>query len=505
VAAHTSSPGADPARWWSPLAGVALFAIAVAPLVGLLVRVWTQGGHISGGTGLLVLDQMQYYNWLRQAGEHVLIGNLYEIEAGPRTFLHPGLLISGVLERLGVHFIAAYLLWLPLAVMALYLGASAWSARFLPAGRDRLAAVVLALLFASPIAALVGWSGVGGERVQFYFDFLGGELTPSNWLWGYIFTALAVALMPLGLLAYERGAHGWAAGAALVVSWLQPWQGATYLLVLWVAERLRIPLRLVAVGAAGTLPLLYYFVLSQTDRAWELAGEANDFTPWPWWVTIVGLSILAVPAATGWRNAPGGFAGRALRAWPLAALVVFLQPFGTFPAHAWQGVVLPLAVLAMLGIGRRASTPALVAALLVLTLPGTLYRLDQLRGAVNVGRQPFFLTDGERDALRHLEQDARAGGVLAPIYSGLLIPAYTQRPTWVGAGSWTPDFYSRVRRADRLFNGLMSPLAARELVRESGARFLLVDCHGRADIAPLVEGVAVLDRRFGCASVWEVR
>ena len=30
--------------------------------------------------------------------------------------------------------------------------------------------------------------------------------------------------------------------------------------------------------------------------------------------------------------------------------------------------------------------------------------------------------------------------MLAPIYSGLLVPAYTGRETWVGAGSWTPDF-----------------------------------------------------------------
>ena len=40
-----------------------------------------------------------------------------------------------------------------------------------------------------------------------------------------------------------------------------------------------------------------------------------------------------------------------LRLWPLAALVVLVQPFGTFPAHALQGVTLPLVTLAFLGVG----------------------------------------------------------------------------------------------------------------------------------------------------------
>ena len=38
--------------------------------------------------------------------------------------------------------------------------------------------------------------------------------------------------------------------------------------------------------------------------------------------------------------------------WPLAALLVFYQPFGTFPAHAFQGLLLPLVVLALLGVAR---------------------------------------------------------------------------------------------------------------------------------------------------------
>jgi hypothetical protein len=509
-----------PRRTWADPAALALLAVlgalAIAPLCGLLLRVALRGGHISGGDGFLVLDQMQYLNWLRQAGEHGLIANLYDLAPGPRSFLHPGLLASGALDALGAGVIAAYMAWKPVAVLALWAGALAWTTRFLP-GRDargrRLAATGLALLFASPVAAVVAWTGVGGERTQFHFDFLSGELTTTNYLWGYLFTAIAVGLLPLGLLAHERGRTGIAAAAGLAIAWLQPWQGATYLLVLLGAEAVlwrrrgsAPPVRRLALeGAATAAPLVYYLLLSRLDPAWELAGRANDFGAWPWWVTVVGLAPLAVPAAFGLAQAPDDFAGWALRLWPVAVLLVFVQPAGTFPAHAFQGVTLPLVVLAVLGWSDRLGRVSAVAALALLVLPGTCYRVEGLRRAVNFGFQPFFLTDGEHAALRWLDAAPGPGGVLAPLYSGLLVPAWTGRETWVGAGSWTPDFDARTQRAERLFSARMGRAEAEALVRGSGARFVLSDCNGRADVRRLLAGVTGPPRRFGCATVWEVR
>src|SRR5919197_1886520 len=214
----------------------ALVGLAVAPLAGLLLRVALRGGHFTGGDGLLVLDQLQYLNWLRQASEHVLVGNLYDLAPGRRSFLHPGVAISGALHALGLGIAAAYLVWKPVAVLALWAGVVAWCHRLLQPGGGRLAAIALALFFASPAAALVGWTGLGGEGVKLDFDFLGGELTSGNFVWGYSFTAIAVGLVPLGLLAHERARTGWAAAAGLVAAWLQPWQGATFLLTLLAVE-----------------------------------------------------------------------------------------------------------------------------------------------------------------------------------------------------------------------------------------------------------------------------
>ena len=67
-----------------------LFALACALLAGLLLRVWTQGGVVTGGDGFLVADPLQYLTWLREAGEHVGVANLYDLDDGPRRSCTPG-------------------------------------------------------------------------------------------------------------------------------------------------------------------------------------------------------------------------------------------------------------------------------------------------------------------------------------------------------------------------------------------------------------------------------
>ncbi|MEA2481210.1 MAG: hypothetical protein QOJ07_3132, partial [Thermoleophilaceae bacterium] len=314
-----------------------------------------------------------------------------------------------------------------------------------------------------------------------------------------------------------------AALAGFLAAWLQPWQGVTFALVAVVAEvvcalrgrrALRAAVRDLALPLGATaLPLVYYLLLSRLDAAWELAGQANarDRIPvWPWWVTLLVLAPLALPALFAYRLPAPDFGSVALRVWPPAALVVFLQPAGTFPAHAFQGMLLPLVVLALLAVRarlgeRRLPVPASVAVAALLIVPGTAYQVDNIRDAINKGFQAHFLTDGEHSALVWLDHDREPGGVLAPVYSGTVVPAYTQRETWIGAGSWTPDFERRRALSERLFAGQLDPAAAERLVRSTGARFVLSDCHGRADLTATLRGFTDPPRRFGCATVWRVR
>ncbi len=97
----------------------ALAAVSCVSLVLVLVRAAEKGGTWAGGDGLLVTDQLQYLNWLRQAGHHVAVANLYDLAPGPRSFVHPGVLLSGLLDRLGLGIRLAYLVWKPVAVLAL--------------------------------------------------------------------------------------------------------------------------------------------------------------------------------------------------------------------------------------------------------------------------------------------------------------------------------------------------------------------------------------------------
>jgi hypothetical protein len=509
------------------IALLALAALGTAALAGLLLRVWTRGGVLSGGEGYVVVDQLQYLAWLRQASDHIGAGNPFDLQDGPHGLVHPGVMLSGLLHALGLGVIAAYAVWKPVAVVVLFTGTLLYVRRFLARSGDRHLALVLALFTASPVAALVGWLLLGGQERKFQFDFLSGEFWPVNYLWGYPFTAIAVGVMPLGMLAYERARSGGgrgmfaaAAAAGLLSSWLQPWQGATFALVLVGAEAIclrrqggtvaQAARNLAAPLAATAVPLVYYFVLSQTDASWELANHANDVPRWPLWVTVVGLAPLALPALLAYRLPAPDFGSVALRLWPLAALLVFYQPAGTFPFHALQGLALPLVVLGVIGVrhwlGDRPLSPALAVAVVVLmVVPGTLYRFDDLRGAVNKSFQPFFLTLEEDEALAYLEATDEPGGVLAPLYTAQVVPAHTGRESWLGAISWTPDYAVRRAQAEDLFAGRMSRAEAERLVRRSGARFLLSDCQARADIGPLVGAVTEPPVRFGCAAVYRVR
>ncbi|MGK2939540.1 MAG: hypothetical protein ACSLFR_17345 [Solirubrobacteraceae bacterium] len=510
---------------------LALVALAFLALGALVLRTVLQGGTVTGGDGYLVADPMQYLNWLRQAGESVGIANLYDLDDGPRPFVHPGLLLSGLLHQLGAGLIVAYSVWKPIAALVLFTGMRAISLRFLPRRDDRRLALVLGLFCASPIAALIGWSAIGGPAFSLSVDFITGELWAGTWLWGYQFTALAVGLMPLAILAYERGREGGArrllaaAGAlGLLCAWLQPWQGVTVACVLVAAELwavYRTPRRLVAAAAeaAGPLlaigaPLLYYLLLSRYDPSWELAGQVNELPRWDLHVIVLGLLPLGLPALLAVRLPAPAFGDVALRAWVPAALLVYLLPFGTFPFHAFQGLGLPLAVLAVAGVRARLGDRALwspavrgwvVAAVVLLVVPGTIYRVTELRDAINRGYQPFFLEDGERDALRFLDDDPEPGGVITGVYLGPVVPAYTGRETYTGAGSWTPEYERRRRATQVLFSGRVSPAGAERIVRASGARFIFVDCQDRPDISEAVRGFTDPPQRFGCATVYRVR
>jgi len=221
------------------------------------------------------------------------------------------------------------------------------------------------------------------------------------------------------------------------------------------------------------------------------------------------VAPLAVPAALAYRLPAPSWQERAVRVWPFAALLVYLAPVGTFTYHAFQGLAIPLAILAVQGaltVWRRPRPAAVVALLVVMTLPGIAHKLEVSIHSIRAAGDPFWVFPGEVRALKWIEADPRPGGTLGPVYAGYMLPSRTGRETYVGALSWTPDWSRRERLADGLVAGTLTGRRAVAFVRSTHARYVFVDCRpGLADLEPVLRPLLEHTLRFGCASVYVLR
>jgi hypothetical protein len=517
----------------------AFVAMSVTVLLALLARPLTMTGAESGVTA----DQLQYFAWMRSAGENIVIENLWD--TGPRSqsyFFHPGFLLPGLLAQLGLSIPLAYqLLWKPVAVAVVFTGFLLYVRRLVAPGGARITALAIALFYVSPLVTVVHGAELAGSEFLEKINFLAGEMFPGVYLWGYMMTAIAVGLLPLTLLAAERARVpelrargrstgwylGWASAGALVMALLQPWQGVALIVTVVAVEALGVARRPAELGtsvrrlgpvvAAACVPLVYYAILERVDTAWELAGHANrSFGAWPLSAWILGLLPLAIPAALAYRHPAAGWQQLAVRVLPFAMVgeyaLIAASGLGTFPFHSIQGMSLPLAVLAVNGIlplrpaeWWRSHAVWVGVGLAVLLGAGVAERLNQTREEIHEGGQPYFMHAGEERALAYLDDLPSQGAVLAPIYSGLMVPYKTGRRTYVGQISWTPRFREREQEAESLFSGELGRPAAARLIARSNARFLFADCLKRADLEPLLRPYLASVRRFGCASVYEVR
>jgi hypothetical protein len=498
----------------------------------MTIHAAADGLRLTGADGIIGADQLQYLSWVRDSASHGLASDLYELAPNPHVFLQPMFGLSALLNALELPVVLAYWLWKPVAAGVLFAGAAAWSTRFFPRRSGAaLAALTLGLFLFTPVAEIFLWASFGSGATRAGLDQLGGEVFAAGALWGYLPTAVAVGLMPVVLLASERGLRSpslraarrplaLAAVCALLISWLHPWQGLTILLILAglaAGERGR-GWRFFAVPVTGALvPLIYYELLSRSDTAWRLAS-GNELVPHlPAGVLIAGLAPLALGAAAGLPRPGREPAERALVLWPLAALVVYFA-FGSFPSHALEGLSLPVAVLGVRGwqrtatalSGFRAGRTGAVAALGVgivaaLTLPGMVYEARALRDRAEGPVQEYYLTHSESGALDWIAHRAPAGGVLADELLSIAVPAQTGRPVWVGHEFWSRDYLPRARAVSAVFSGQLTPGSARALVEGSGARLVLADCGQTGAVAPALRPLAASMHRFGCATVYVLR
>jgi hypothetical protein len=485
------------------------------PLIYVVVEVLPAGGMLTGGDGPFAADQHQYLAWIAEARDHLLAGNRFAIEETARIFLHPMYTVSGGIAALGVGLVPSFLLWKPVAVMVLVAGVAAYARRFFPEpGWARRMALVAPLIMWSPVAVISPATSLGAQA-----DIISSELFAIAALWGYSHTAIAVGLMPLFFLGLERLVAGrtarprllvaGVAGAGMLCSWVHPWQGEALLVVLAglvVWDRFdRRWLTAVLPAAATAAPIAYYGMLAHFDSDWELAAGANQigtFSP-----LVVGLVLLPVAllALAGiYREKTDAVQERVLRLWPLAVLAVHWLLAPSTPYHAFEGMSLPLAVLAIRG-WRRLRLPRWVASATLLVLAVNAVNTDRavLRQGVRSPEQAYVVTADERRALEYLRRVRPRGGVLTTVRLGSVVPAFTGHGSWAGHPSWVDSYRRRREFARHLFAGRLDLRDASALISGAGVRFVLADCATTAPLEPVAAAMGWRERRFGCARVYE--
>ncbi len=496
---------------------LALFAAISVWVLGLdLWQVVANGRVWTGTDGFFIVDQLQYLAWINAASHHILASNLFVLRPTPADYFQPAVAVSGLVSRLGVAPWLSLLMWKPVAVVSMFFGTRAYVYSNLTWRSERRVALTLALFFGS-FSIVYGSFGVVGD------------LFPGFLSWGYPFGLMAMAAMMYALLRYDRdrraGTVSWVPPTlGALASLLHPWQGELMVTIVVVAELLRwrdwrgmvparLPLPLVTLLGTG-LPLIYYLVLGHVDLSWGLARQASKHT-FSFWSLLLAAAPLGIVAVLGYRGPAKTFMTTITRSWPLAALVVYslsATSVSATPLHAFEGITVPLAVLAVAGVrqARWSRVPRhrviIGVAVALATIPATAYELaiaDSYMGP-STGNANFITRD-ERQALDFLARDRDPGGVLTRFYLGAVIPGRTGRRTFVGNCLWSePQCAPRAEIAQSLFDGTLSPAAARAFVQQTGARFIVTDCQARTDLRPALAPLIVSVFRFGCASVIEL-
>jgi hypothetical protein len=494
--------------------------------------------------GYFAADQLQYLAWIRSASRHGLVSDLYVLRHTPADYVQPAIMLSALLVRLGVAPWLALMLWKPVAVVMIFLAVRALAHRSFTGTFDRRAALVLGLLFAAVGDVSGSVSGGAGSFGVF------GDMSSVWQSWGYPFGLVGVALITFGLLRYARARD--TASVSLTPGLLgalagtvHPWQGEMMLLVLGLAELIQIPQTLARVRTARVsdhrahagwtrvvardpglglaavtltlvaLPCIYYFGLGHVDPVWQM-GQAHARHVFSSIEALSAAAPLLGFALLGYRGRPVDFLELTLRVWLPATLLLWLfalTALGATPQHAVNGLAIAMAMLAVGGVHRagldRLPRARLLAGLGValLTIPGTVLTLAGAHDFIAPqSENANYIRPAESRALHALDADPTPGGVLTGDYLGAAVPGLTGRATFVGNCLWSePNCAARKALTTSLFAGRLTRVAARALVASSGARFLLGDCGSRpAAVTAQLGGLTVSERRFGCATVWQL-
>ena len=220
-----------------------------------------------------------------------------------------------------------------------------------------------------------------------------------------------------------------------------------------------------------TLPLFVYFLWAFTANPafaqWSAQNSLPAPPPWHYLLAYAPYLLaggFAVRAA--WRQQ--GESSLLLLAWAFVGLVLVYLPISVQRRLA-EGILIPLAILAVWGLNNRPWRGARIA-LLLATLPATLLLwLGAFTSTANQDPRLYMQAD-TLAALRWLDENAveieRGAVVLSRFDLGNKLPAHTGLRPYVGHGPETLNSDEKREQARAFFDGDLSEREARALLRD---------------------------------------
>lgn len=223
-------------------------------------------------------------------------------------------------------------------------------------------------------------------------------------------------------------------------------------------------LRCVLAGLV-TLPFFAYYTLvfgqNQVFAVWSAQNQLPSPSPLAYLAAYVLLAIPAIGGAMyAWRQARSETRWLLLIAWSIAAFALVYLPINV-QRRMLEGVVVPLAILAAVGLtrwagerfGRRIISWVWVGAT---TLPAVLLLVGTLNMVLNP-QLPVYRPAAEVTALEWLNRNSAPREVaLASFETGNAIPMYTHLRSFIGHGPETLEADRKAGQVEALFSGTLT-------------------------------------------------
>ncbi|MBZ0282990.1 MAG: hypothetical protein K8L97_19780 [Anaerolineae bacterium] len=458
------------------------------------------------GVALNIPDHFQYFSWLRESQDKILVPNQLTPEySTPLLFNFLWWMLGRIQAITGLDYRALYQITRILA-SAFVMIATYFFCGVVFTNRTKRWTAFLVATFMSGL----GWILVVEKTLRRLPDinspFAIYTSEPNTFLnmIGFPHFAIAAGLIALifgVILLGQRSKnirYAWLAAALSLFLSVQhaydmfiiyPVIGL-YALFIWIRDR-KFPMYLFKLGVIVVLismwPALQAFYITNADPVWKgvLAqfDNAGAWSPAPYLLPILMgiawiLAIWALDIRTPWRDRDDTHLF--IMAWFLSHFILIYIPLN-FQIHLFSGWQVIIGVLATIGLYTRVlpflqkrfpnrSRASLIrwatVGLLVLIIPTNLYllawRFLDMRNAwqesdTRTAEIRYFIPTSEYDALKFLETQVQGDDVvLASLDLGQFVPALTGARTFIGHWAQTLDFYGKRDLVSAFFNSALS-------------------------------------------------